>query len=343
MLTDLRTQLRPRLADGYQALTRQWTGEHLADLPAIAAAYSRYAAGDRNLNRPLLTLVGYGAHLDHLEPGLYDDLGSLAFVPQLVRDFLAIHDDIVDGDLVKFDQPTLPASIGPHAALFTADLLLGTIGDIIDRADVHTRTKNRLHHLVTAVLRRTQQGQLAELALADHDPATIPADVLIRLYADKAAAYCYSFPFEFGTTATGRGDLATAGVRRALEDIGTASQIVDDLAGNLPGGPKDTPGEILQLRRTVLLTQLAVRLESADPLTDALRGQRATAEQAAAIRDAFTATGAAGATAAIAVQLARTAEAQLSTLPLGRAALEYLHDLVQARIHDTLAPWAPSE
>lgn len=335
MLTDLRTQLRPRLADDYQALTRQWTSTHLADLPHIAIAYQRYAAGDRNVNRPLLTLVGYGAHHDHLTPQLYDDLGLLAFVPQLVRDFLAIHDDIVDGDLTKFNQPTLPASIGSDAALFTADLLLGTISDLVDHAD--TRARHQLHHLVATVLRRTQKGQLVELAMAERDPATIPADVLIRLYADKAAAYCYAFPFEFGAAASGT--TSTESVRHALEGIGTASQIVDDLAGNLPGGPKDTPGEILQLRRTVLLTQLAVRLPTEDPLADVLRGQRATAEQAAAIRDAFAATGAATATAAIAVRLARSAEDQLSTVPLGRGALAYLRDMVRARIYDTLAPW----
>ena len=343
MLTDLRTRLRPRLADGYQALTKEWTGEHLADLPAIAAAYQHYAAGDRNLNRPLLALVGYGAHHDRLEPDLYHDCGPLVFVPQLVRDFLAIHDDIVDGDLVKFDRPTLPASIGPEAALFTADLLLGVIGDLIDQADTCARTKARLHRLVATVLRRIQQGQLAELALTDRDPATIPADALVRLYADKAAAYCYSFPFEFGVAATGHGCGDAAAVRRALEDIGTASQIVDDLAGNLPGGPKATPGEVLRLRRTVLLTQLAVRLDPADPLGTVLRGHRATPEQAAAIGEAFTTAGAASATAAIAVQLARAAEAQLSTLPLGKAALEYLYDLVRARISDALAPWVPGQ
>ena len=339
MLTELRTTLRPQLATGYRALAKETAAQHLADLPEIAAAYRHYAAGDSHLNRPLLTLVGYGCDRDRLGSDLLEAMGSLVFVPQLVRDFLAIHDDIVDGDLVKFGRPTLPAAIGPEAALFTADLLLGTIGDLIDQADVPTCTKARLHHQVTTVLRRTQQGQLTELALAERDPATIPADVLVRLYTDKAAAYCYSFPFEFGAAA--RGDAAGPAVRRALEDIGTASQIVDDLAGNLTGGTKNTPGEILQLRRTVLLTQLAVRLEPGDRLATVVRGHRANPEQADAIRAAFTATGAAAATAVLAVQLARAAEAQLSTLPIGKGAREYLHDLVRARIYDTLAPWAP--
>jgi geranylgeranyl pyrophosphate synthase len=343
VLTGLSARLRPQLTSAYQSLAKEMAGQYLADLPDIAAAYQHYTAGDRNLNRPLLTLVGYGAHRDQLGPELLQDLGPLVFVPQLVRDFLAIHDDIVDGDLVKFDRPTLPAALGPEAALLTADLLLGVAGDLIDQADTRPRTKARLHHQVATVLRRTQQGQLTELSLADRDPASIAADVLVRLYADKAAAYCYSFPFEFGATATGQPDTDHRPVHRALEDIGTASQIVDDLAGNLPGGTKDTPGEVLQLRRTVLLTQLAVRLDAADPLAAVVRGNRATAEQAGLIREAFTTTGAAAATAALAVQLARTAEAQLATVHIGAPALQYLRDLVQARIHATLAPWAPVE
>ena len=42
-------------------------------------------------------------------------------------------------------------------------------------------------------------------------------------------------------------------------------QMVDDLTGDLPGGCKDTPGEIRRLRCTVLLTQLAGRTDSILP------------------------------------------------------------------------------
>ncbi|QMU73023.1 hypothetical protein GXP74_37060 [Streptacidiphilus sp. P02-A3a] len=80
-----------------------------------------------------------------------------------------------------------------------------------------------------------------------------------------------------------------------------------------------------------------MRLDPDDPLTTVVRGHRASPEQADAIRAAFTAT------AALAVQLARAAEAQLATLCIGKGALEYLHDLVRARVYDTVAPWAPFE
>jgi geranylgeranyl pyrophosphate synthase len=341
VLTELQASLRPLLTARYQDLVKEWTGEHLADLPEIAAAYQHYTEGDAHLNRPLLTLVGYGARRDCPGPELLDELGPLVFVPQLVRDFFAIHDDMVDGDLVKFDRLTLPAALGLAAALFTADLLPGIAADLIDRSGRPAKVKCRLHRLVGEILRRTQQGQLAELALARRAPATIPADVIVRVYAYKAAAYCYVFPFEFGSAAAG--NAGSPQVRRALEDIGTASQIVDDLLGNLPDGAKDTPGEILRLHRTVLLTQLAVRLDRADPLSAVITGTSATPEQADAIRTAFTATGAAAATAATAAQLAHAAEAQLATLPLSAPVTAYLSDLVRARIHDTLVPWAAPE
>lgn len=336
MLTELAGQLREHLAHDHQQLMERWTGEHLADHPDIAAALRTYSAGDRNLNRPLLAVVGYGAHLEEIGPEQLQPLGDLVFLPQVVRDFLAIHDDIVDGDAVKFDRPTLPAALGADAALFTADLLLGLVGDLIAHADVGEDSRYQLHQLTARVLRRTQQGQLTELALTHRDPATIPGDTLTRMYADKAAAYCYLFPFETGTLAAGHQLPNPDAVRRVLEDIGVASQIVDDLEGTLPGGDKHTPGEVLHLRRTVLLTHLADRLPEADPLRQVLVGTQANPEEAAALQVAFTTTGAAAATVATAAQLAQAADAQIPLLRIGRPARAYLHDLVQVRIYRAL-------
>ena len=332
MLSHLRTALSPLLRSGYQELIAGWTSEHLADLPDIASAYVHYAAADRHLNRPLLALVGYGAHRSALGPELYEQVGSLCFLPQVVRDFLAIHDDIVDGDTEKLGRPTLSAVLGNGAALFTADLLLGLVGDLITSSGAPLGVQNQLHTLVGRIQRRTQHGQLAELALQQQPPAQIPVEALLGVYADKAAAYCYVFPFEVGTVLAGTHQRLTPPVGPVLEAIGTASQIIDDLLGNCPGGTKDTPGEITHLRRTVLLAELARGLSGGSPLAHVIDGQFADPEQADAIRAAFLTTGAARRTAEHAARLAEQARSALPGLPLGGATAEYLNDLIDQRI-----------
>ncbi|WP_424217796.1 polyprenyl synthetase family protein (plasmid) [Streptomyces sp. BI20] len=316
-----------------------WLAEHTTGMETAAAAYFDYSTlGDRALNRPVTLLLGYGATRKTLGPALLDELGPVALVPQAVRDLLAVHDDVVDGDPAKFDRPTLHRVIGDGAAVYTGDLLLGLIGDLVDQAPADIPTRYRLHRLIWRAIRRNQRGQLTELALEQRHPATIPTPVLEALYADKAAEYCYALPFELGTTLAGT-HTRLRQLRPVLETIGVASQIVDDLAGTCDGG-KDTPGELLHLRRTVLLTHLAHHLTPHEPLTPLLAATTADAETAAAVRTAFLTTGAAATTAHRALELADHARQALHTLPLEGEALDYLHHLIDTRITTRATQWA---
>lgn len=205
MLTRLFDRVSPELAIGYCSLLQRWTAEHIPDpmLEEAARAYCRYALGDLNLPRPLLMMVGYGADHAYLDESLAAELGEVVFLPQIIRDLLAIHDDIVDGDLVKFEQPTLPAAFaelapadhpepalfGQHLALYWGDLLYGLMGNLIDLAD--KRARDQLWTRVSQLLCRTQRGQFSELMLQHKPPAHITPGTLLEMYADKAADYCY--------------------------------------------------------------------------------------------------------------------------------------------------------
>lgn len=339
MLTELRKRLAPILSTGYGEAVDEWTGRHIADLPDMTAAYHDYALADRNLNRPLLTLVGYGARRSGLGPELYDEVGPACFIAQVVRDFLAIHDDIVDGDREKFGQPTLPAVLGDEAAIFFGDLLLGLIGDLIEGAPIPAQARHRLHVLVLRALRRNQRGQLTELALQRRSPREVPTEILLQVYADKAAEYCFVLPFEIGTVLAGESSAIADIVRPTLEDIGVASQIIDDIAGHITGSGKDTPGELLHLRRTVLLSELARRTPPGHPLDAVISGQTASADDVPVIREAFASSGALRATGRHAEALAGRARAAIPGLPLAGPAIEYLMDLLTLRVTENLAEW----
>ncbi len=278
----------------------------------------------------------------------------MVFLPQVVRDVLAIHDDIVDGDREKFARPTLPAAYtalappgappartrhGDHLALYWADLLLGLAADLVEQAPASPEVRCRLSATVGHVLTRTHRGQLTELHLQHTHPAQIPVADLLAMYADKAADYCYQLPFTLGAILGGLDPDRLGATRTVLETVGVASQIIDDIAGGCPQvleQGKDSIGEITQLRRTVLLCDLARRLPAGDPLQPILAGQATTPEQTAAIREAFLTFGAVTAAATRAAALADQAAAAIDRLGLAAPATAYLHDLVDVRVRHSL-------
>lgn len=355
VLSELFETVSPTLAANYQRIVNRWTGQHVPGLPDMADAYARYAIADERMPRPLLTLVGYACDRDTITADLADEAGEVCFLAQVVRDFLAIHDDVVDGDTVKFGQPTLPAALaaaappgpelvraryGENAAIYLGDLLWGLCGDLIESSGALPEIRCALHALVSRTLRRTQRGQLTELTLQHRPPSGVTIEELHAMYADKAAEYCYVMPFEVGAIVADRAPTLRQAARPVLEAVGVASQIVDDIAGACPGlldEEKDTPGEIAQLRRTVLLVELARALPAGHRLGEVISRQRVADEDLAEIRQGFVRFGAVDRAVAQAQRLAAAAELAIDQAGLGAAAAEYLRELVAVRVRASLA------
>lgn len=107
MLTTAFHHLSPRLAARYRALLdRELAGS--PELASLHRTYIEYALRDRNLPRPVLAYFGYHAVADAVDFTDVDHIGDGLLIPQLLRDVLAIHDDIVDEDLDKFGASPLP-------------------------------------------------------------------------------------------------------------------------------------------------------------------------------------------------------------------------------------------
>jgi geranylgeranyl pyrophosphate synthase len=113
-----------------------------------------------------------------------------------------------------------------------------------------------------------------------------------------------SFPFVVGATLAGHAIADIEPAARLLLKIGTASQVVDDIAGAFPGvidHDKDTLGEIANLRRTVPLVDVPAR---------ALTLSRDLLDQI---------------------------NADIYKVALGHAALSYLRELTEYRLAGSLA------
>lgn len=181
-------------------------------------------------------LLRDGADEDDLSTGHLDRLGDLVYLPQLFRDFLAIHDDVVDEDLVKFGEPTLPVSYstvgcqpapdlqmtkwGKDLALFYGDLVFGYTGEVIATSAAAPPEQAALSAALSRTLQRNQIGQLRELLLQEQPPESIDPGALIEIYRLKAADYCYAFPFELGALVSRQPRELIDGVRSVLLDVG---------------------------------------------------------------------------------------------------------------------------
>ncbi|PSK96181.1 geranylgeranyl pyrophosphate synthase [Murinocardiopsis flavida] len=339
MLSDAFDRLSPVLRQRYrELLEREFTDSpELSDLHRL---YIDYALRDAHLPRPVLAYVGYHADSATVDFSDADTIAEGLLIAQLLRDVLAIHDDIVDEDLEKFGAAPLPVAFsggerltqhGKNLALYYADYLVG----VMLRVAARLPAAARVSALIAEILHTNQRGQLAEL-LAETRPLTATSvDDLLLIGERKAAYYCYVFPFRLGALLAGHDERHIDPAAAVLTRIGTASQVIDDLTGAFPGlidHDKDTLGEIANLRRTVPLVLLAqstrdaqVRhlLESPPPLggQDAHRLRSAlwnSTVPAEAVR--------------LCDGLIADITPRLNGLALGAPATQYLNDLVEHRL-----------
>ena len=91
MLEEAFAQLSPKLLSRYEALVRRETAES-PELETLHAEYIPYALRDHFLPRPILAYMGFHATSTTVSFDDVDRIGDALFLPQLVRDFLAIHD-----------------------------------------------------------------------------------------------------------------------------------------------------------------------------------------------------------------------------------------------------------
>lgn len=344
MLEQAFRELGPHLAGSY----RQLLGRELEPSPELSSLhgdYLDYALLDRVMPRPILAYFGFHAASDAVTFDDADAIGDGLLLPQLLRDFLAIHDDIVDEDLDKFGASPLPVTFsgpdelaaltkqGKDLALFYGDLLIAILFKVAQSQPAPAGPA--LVSLITQTLYTNQRGQLAEL-LAEQRPlsATTVEDVLL-IGERKAAHYCYEFPFSVGAILAGHSDLLVAPVRDLLLRIGTASQVIDDITGAFPhviDDDKDTLGEIIHLRRTIPLVLLAQArpprhishlLEAKPPLQPA---------QALVLRDYMYEHGVPAQASRICQRMVSGIHGRFDELPTGPALAAYLRDLVHHRL-----------
>ena len=130
--------------------------------------------------RPLIVLLSY----DSIGTGkpLTDDPMPAAIAVELLHTESIIHDDIIDGDLVRRDRETFHARYGINPSILSADYVLGIVLDIASQyADL------RVGRELSRSVLRMSEGEYAEFIVQSHDSRITSAEY-IDIIENKTAS-----------------------------------------------------------------------------------------------------------------------------------------------------------
>ena len=174
--------------------------------------------------RPTLTLLA-----SQLYPADMDKVVSLAAAVEMLHTASLVHDDLIDGSLLRRGNPTLNAKWTPGATILVGDYLFSLAADLAARSD-----NIRVMHIFARTLMTIVTGELSQLF--ETGSRALRAVYERRIYAKTASM------FELATEAAGVLIGAPEDQIKVLRDfgrdLGLAFQIIDDVL-DFTGNPSE--------------------------------------------------------------------------------------------------------
>ena len=240
--------------------------------PEFEALWARTAehAGRGKLLRPLLFLDTVEAFDAAADPATVDGLGVAL---EVLHYAFLLHDDVIDGDLMRRHRPNLvgtlkalhpepPASAALHwgtsSAILMGDMLLSAVVLCCGRLALPADVRNRVLDLLEEAIGETVAGEHLDVGLSDG--AIPPAlETVMRMTAMKTATYSFALPLRLAAALAGADAEADQTLARAGRDLGFAFQVQDDLL-SMVGDPaahgKDAVSDLREGKETVLISFL---------------------------------------------------------------------------------------
>lgn len=293
------------------------------DFDLVSEALNHLLGSGGKRVRPALSLL-----TGRLYPSDKDKIVSLAAAVEMLHTATLVHDDVVDGSLLRRGSPTLNARWSPGATILTGDYVFARAADLAAQTD-----NVRVMRIFARTLMTIVSGELRQ-QFSDARLRQTREDYFKRIYAKTASM------FELATEAAGvligASEDQIAALHAFGHDLGIAFQIMDDVL--------DLIGETQQVGKPVAndLRQGIVTLPVIDYLdsrpddrrvADLLSNGRRTDEAVLPIVEAVRASGAVDRALDEAREYVRRSQAALASLPdnEARQAMIDLADYVVAR------------
>jgi geranylgeranyl diphosphate synthase type II len=177
--------------------------------------------------RPFLSIATWRA-LAEPNAVITPDLKKIAVAVECFHKASLIHDDIEDGDTVRYGQKTLHAEYGVPIALNVGDLLLGEGYRLLASCKLPAPVRCEMIRVATEAQRELCRGQGAELDW-NRSPTPLTPVQVIEIFRRKTAP-AFEVALRLGALAADRHDDCAEVISAFSAALGIAYQIRDDLA-----------------------------------------------------------------------------------------------------------------
>ena len=272
MTIDLHASVTTRIEQALDAFFAHHSSAAAAHGPEFADLWwltAEHARGGK-LVRPRLfldTVEAFGTPADRTA------LDGLAASLELLHFAFLLHDDVLDGDVVRRHRPNLigrvrdlhpePSSAaaahwGTSSAVLMGDLLLAAVVLRCGRLALPEGARGHILDLVEEAITETVAGELLDVGLAD---GAVPTafETVMRMSAMKTATYSFALPLRLAGALAQAGASADRALARAGRDLGFAYQVQDDLlsmVGSSAAHGKDAVSDLREGKETVLVSFL---------------------------------------------------------------------------------------
>ncbi len=218
--------------------------------------------------RPFLAVAACQALRPQREMAQLEDVKPIALAVECFHKASLIHDDIEDGDALRYGEKTLHAQYGVAVALNVGDLLIGEGYRLIAQCKASAEQRAAMLEVAATGQRELCRGQGAELCW-QRSPEPMSTLQVLDIFRKKTAP-AFEVALQLGAIHAGLDAHAavSATLRQYSEALGIAYQIRDDLHDLVDS---DAPNDLSAMRPSLLLAVAHERAKDADrELTDAL-------------------------------------------------------------------------
>ncbi len=170
-------------------------------------------------------------------PVMPSDLKKLAVAVECFHKASLIHDDIEDGDLIRYGKQTLHAKHGEAIAINVGDLLLGEGYRLMGELDVSAETRAALMAEAARGHVALSRGQGAELYWT-HNPRVLSSVEVLGIFREKTAP-AFEVALRVGALFAGADENVHSVIGPYSEALGIAYQIRDDIDDFFGEGDSD--------------------------------------------------------------------------------------------------------
>ncbi len=290
--------------------------------------------------RPYLTYLGYIGHGGHDQAAILD----VAVSQELLHNFMLIHDDIIDRDMVRYGGPNISGvytaasgsrHYGDSVAILAGDINHTLAHQAISRSNFSPARRlaalDRLDRMTLEVV----GGELIDVALPHLEETEITEELLLRMMRYKTASYSFEAPLQIGAIMSG----ASTGAQSALSGFaipaGIAFQLQDDLLGMFGDEAvtgKPVVGDLREGKQTLLMRYGLEMAETNERkfITKCLGNADVTTEDLHLVQSHLTTSGAKAKIETLAAQYANQALVALQRTSLNDQSKTILAELMGA-------------